>query len=170
VTRASSALEIIDVPSQLGLRSQGTDRLPSTLRRAGLLTRLGARDGGVVHPAAHRHPGRDSQTLLLNGPELRDTLQRVAVEIAASVGRGAVPLVLAGDCSVMLGGLLGLRRAAAAAGRGARPGLLFVDGHVDFYQPVASPTGEVADMDLALATGRGPELLSRLRLCGSAGA
>jgi arginase len=49
-----------------------------------------------------------------------------------------------------------------AAGRRARPGLLFVDGHVDFYQPEASPTGEVADMDLALATGRGPAPLAQL--------
>jgi arginase len=45
---------------------------------------------------------------------------------------------------------------------GRRYGLLFLDGHVDFYQPEASPTGEVADMELALATGRGPALLADL--------
>jgi arginase len=45
--------------------------------------------------------------------------------------------------------------------------LLFVDGHVDFYQPDASPTGEVADMDLALATGRGPKLLAELDATGA---
>ncbi len=74
-------------------------------------------------------------------------------------GQGRIPLVLAGDRSVALGCLLGLRDAVRRGGDEARPGLLFVDGHVDFYQPDASPTGEAADMDLALATGRGPGIL-----------
>jgi len=34
--------------------------------------------------------------------------------------------------------------------------LLFLDGHADFYQPSAEPSGEAASMDLALATGYGP--------------
>jgi hypothetical protein len=31
--------------------------------------------------------------------------------------------------------------------RCGRYGLFFIDGHADFYQPQASTTGEVADMD-----------------------
>jgi CRP/FNR family transcriptional regulator, cyclic AMP receptor protein len=45
----------------------------------------------------------------------------------------------------LLGNLLALRR------RG-RYGLLFLDGHADFYQPEAEPNSEAASMDLALAT------------------
>jgi arginase len=41
-----------------------------------------------------------------------------------------------------------------------RYGLLFLDGHADFYQPEASLTGEAADMDLALVSGRGPALVT----------
>jgi arginase len=63
--------------------------------------------------------------------------------------------VLGGDCSILLGTTLALRR------RG-RYGLLFLDGHADFYQPEAEPTGEVASMELALITGRGPELVTNL--------
>jgi len=70
------------------------------------------------------------------------------------VGRGSFPVVLGGDCSILLGNLLALRRS------GKRHGLLFLDGHADFYQPEASTTGEAADMDLALGTGRGPAILS----------
>ncbi|HYO07084.1 MAG TPA: arginase family protein, partial [Phototrophicaceae bacterium] len=44
--------------------------------------------------------------------------------------------------------------------RGGRHGLFFIDGHSDFYQPQASTTGEVADMDLAIVTGRGPDILA----------
>jgi arginase len=60
-----------------------------------------------------------------------------------------------GDCSILLGNLLALRR------RG-RHGLLFIDGHADFYQPEAEPNGEAASMDLALATGRGPSVVTDL--------
>ena len=67
--------------------------------------------------------------------------------------------MLAGDCSVVPGSVLGLRLARRKA---HHVGLLFVDGHVDFYQPDASPTGEVADTDLALVTGHGPRLLTHL--------
>jgi len=40
--------------------------------------------------------------------------------------------------------------------RRGRHGLLFLDGHADFYQPEAEPNGEVASIDLALATAAGP--------------
>ena len=68
---------------------------------------------------------------------------------------GELPIVLGGDCSILLGNLLALRR------RG-RHGLLFIDGHADFYQPEAEPNGEAASMDLALATGRGPSIVADL--------
>ena len=55
----------------------------------------------------------------------------------------------------MLGCLLALRR------RG-RYGLLFLDGHADFYQPEVEPNGEAASMEIALATGRGPKIVNDL--------
>jgi arginase len=53
----------------------------------------------------------------------------------------------------VIGNLLALRRLG-------RYGLFFIDGHADFYQPEASLTGEVADMDLAIVSGRGPDVLT----------
>ena len=55
----------------------------------------------------------------------------------------------------MLGPLLALRR------RG-RYGLAFLDGHADFQHPSDEPNGEVASPGLAVATGRGPDLLTDL--------
>jgi arginase len=46
--------------------------------------------------------------------------------------------------------------------RCGRYGLFFIDGHADFYQPQASTTGEVADMDLAIVSGRGPDILTNI--------
>jgi arginase len=63
--------------------------------------------------------------------------------------------VLGGDCSILIGNLLALRRLG-------KYGLFFIDGHADFYQPEASPTGEVADMDLAIVSGRGPDVLTNI--------
>ena len=70
-----------------------------------------------------------------------------------SEGTAGFPLVLGGDCSILIGCTLALRRQD-------RFGLFFIDGHADFYQPETSPTSEVADMDLAIVTGRGPEALT----------
>lgn len=64
-------------------------------------------------------------------------------------------LVLGGDCSILIGIM------AALKSKG-NYGLLFLDAHADFYEPEKSTTGEVADMDLAIITGRGPEILSNI--------
>jgi arginase len=40
--------------------------------------------------------------------------------------------------------------------------LVFLDGHADFQHPDDEPHGEVASLDLALATGRGPRPLTDL--------
>src|SRR4029450_13021202 len=86
---------------------------------------------------------------------LRDHAARLADAVGAVLDQGAFPIVLGGDCTILLGITLTLRRRA-------RSGLLFLDGHADCYQPEAEPTGEAASMELGLVTGRGPELLTDL--------
>ena len=67
--------------------------------------------------------------------------------------RGRFPIVLGGDCSNLIGCALALRRLG-------RFGVFFLDGHADFYQPEAEPSGEVASMDLAIVSGHGPGVLT----------
>jgi len=145
---AHKPIVILEAPSILGLFPKGVETLPDALLAAGLAEQLGAQRAGRVEPPAYI-PERDPETLVLNPRGLAD----YAVALADAIGRllnGAMlPVVLGGDCSIVLGCLLALRR------RG-RYGLLFLDGHADFYQPDAEPNGEAASMDLALATGRGP--------------
>jgi arginase len=78
-------------------------------------------------------------------------VRRAAKAIASQVRRvleaGHLPLVLGGDCTL----LLGVFQAVAAGS-----GLWFVDGHADFFDGRSSPTGEAADMELAILTGHGP--------------
>ena len=145
---------IIEAPSVLGLFPGGVERLPRALLDAGLGTALGARHAGIVDPAPvrpdPRHRHRPAEPV-----GLRDYALALADATGEVLDRGELPIVLGGDCSIVLGNLLALRR------RG-RHGLLFIDGHADFYQPEAEPNGEAASMDLALATGRGPSIVTDL--------
>jgi arginase len=145
---------IVEAPSILGLKPTGVDRLPEELLRHGLADELHARRAGRVAPAVAYSDERDA-TLTLNARGIAEYSVRLADTVADVVARGEFPILLGGDCSILLGSSLALRR------RG-RYGLLFLDGHADFYQPEANPNGEAASMDLALATGRGPELLTNL--------
>lgn len=138
----------------LGLFPKGVERLPDALLAAGLAEQLGAARVARIEPPVY-DPRRDEETLLLNPGGLRDYSVSLADAVGSAVDAGAFPVILGGDCSILLGCLLALRR------RG-RYGLLFLDGHADFYQPDAEPNGEAASMELALATGRGPAVVTDL--------
>jgi arginase len=144
---------VLEAPSALGLRSDGVDQLPLVLLQNGLAERLPARRDGRVAPAATRSPDRDPQTKTLNALAIARYTRDLADGVAALLERAEFPVVLGGDCSIVLGPALALRR------RG-RYGLLFIDGHADFFQPEADPYGEAASMDLAFVTGHGPALLT----------
>jgi arginase len=143
---------IINAPSILGLRPTGVEDLPEALKAAGLMSELSAEYGGRVSPLSYSSE-RDKSTLLLNPDAIRALSLQLADAVAFVLHKKQFPLVLGGDCSILIGNLLALRRLG-------RYGLFFIDGHADFYQPEASPTGEVADMDLAIVSGRGPNVLT----------
>jgi len=148
-----SHLAVIEAPSILGLRPTGVETSPEALIRAGLIDRLTARHAGRVVPQTPYDFERDSATLTLNAPGIAAYSRALADVVGGVMDRGEFPIVLGGDCSILLGNLLALKR------RG-RYGLLFIDGHADFYSPETNPNGEAASMDLAFATGRGPDLLT----------
>ena len=143
---------IIDAPSILGLRPSGVEHLPEALKGSGLLTRLNATYAGRVEPPPF-NPKRDPETLILNPDALRTFSLQLATTVDGVLRKGKFPVVLGGDCSNIIGIMLALRRAG-------RYGLFFIDGHSDFYQPEAEPKGEVASMDLAIVSGRGPAVLT----------
>jgi arginase len=145
---------IIDAPSILGLRPTGVEHLPEALKAAGLISELRAEYGGRVSPLSYSSE-RDKLTLLLNPDSIRAFSLQLADAVAFVLHKKRFPLVLGGDCSILIGSLLALRRLRTY-------GLFFIDGHADFYQPQASLTGEVADMDLAIVSGRGPNVLTNI--------
>ena len=146
---------VIDAPSILGLRPTGVELLPKALRTAGLLERLNAEYCGIVTPSSPYNYNRDEVTKLLNPIAIKDYSIRLAETVKYVLHNNKFPIVLGGDCSIVIGNVLALRHLG-------RYGLFFIDGHADFYQPEESPTGEVADMDLAIVSGYGPDILTNI--------
>lgn len=145
---------IIEAPSTLGLATRGVEELPERLLGLGLAEGIRARRAGRL-PVPPKDPVRDPETLTLNAHALAQWSPLLADAVETVLDSGEFPIVLGGDCTIVLGSMLALRR------RG-RFGLLFIDGNADFFQPEAEPNGEGASMDLAFVTGYGPSLITNL--------
>ncbi|HVF73249.1 MAG TPA: arginase family protein [Chthoniobacterales bacterium] len=150
---------LLDAPSNLGLRppedgaAPGCYKLPWAVRDHGLLSVLAAEDGGAVVPPRYRaawSPGDGDR----NGDAIAAYSLRLADRVGALIDQGTLPIVLGGDCSILVGNSLALAR------RG-RHGLIFLDAHSDFRHPGnAEAIGAAAGEDLAIVTGRGdPRLI-----------
>ena len=145
---------IIEAPSSLGLSTNGVEHLPERLLELGLADRIGARHAGRLS-VPPKKPVREPETGVLNAAAIAAWSPDLANSVESVFENREFPVVLGGDCTILLGPLLALRR------RGGY-GLLFIDGHADFFQPEAEPNGEGASMDLAWVTGYGPIPLTDL--------
>lgn len=146
---------VLGAPLDSSGAGRGEERAPNALRVAGLPEVVGATDAGNVAPPL-RDPVRDPETRVIAFADLCASSRALREAVAATLERGERPLVLGGDCTVLLGSVAGVR---AAVGR---VGLWFVDGHADYLDGESSPTGEAADMELAILTGDGPPGLADL--------
>ncbi|WP_336208205.1 arginase family protein [Nonomuraea sp. LPB2021202275-12-8] len=145
--------------------SNGVARAPDALRRAGLIARASARhevsDVGDVE-FSEPVPQRGEVTGLLAEDALISMIGGVRQRLGTILAGDHFPLLIGGDCAVLLGALAACRAVHGSAG------LLFVDGHEDAWPPADSTTGEAADCELGLmlgvtATGLPAELGSMLR-------
>ncbi|MEU8183819.1 arginase family protein [Micromonospora sp. NPDC049044] len=153
-------IAVLDAPTNLGLRPPtstsvpGCAKAPGALRDHELLARLRARDAGCVTPARYDPGDWRPGDGVCHAREIADYSLALAERIGSIIDRGEFPVVLGGDCSVLLGSALAMHRLGEAVG--GRIGLVFVDGHSDFRHPGnASYVGAAAGEDLALVTGRG---------------
>ncbi len=163
------SISLVLAPSNLGLRptqsggEPGTWRAPQALMDAGLAHAVDALE--VVRLARPPYQFEaQAGTRIRNGRSIRAFSQLLAKRVRGILQEHRFPVVVGGDCSVLLGSLYGLR---LAGGRG----LVHIDGHSDFSHPgnydTARSLGAVAGMDLALASGRGEPLLTHWPKIGS---
>jgi len=92
-----------------------------------------------------------------NEAEVGAYSRKLAERMAVATSNGRLAVVLGGDCSIVLGCLLGARHSTQGS-----VGLIYIDAHADFGTPEESHTGSAASMCLALAVGRGETPLARL--------
>jgi arginase len=129
----------------------------AVLRQRGLAERiraLGVEDAGDLEldpPTGERGPSG-----VLNEPALVRLVEATRERVTEARERGLLPLLVGGDCPVLLGALTALRDV------GGRPGLIMLDGHEDAWPPSRSETGEGSDSEIAIALGSVPGLPSAL--------
>ena len=150
-------IQLISAQSILGLKPIGVEELADSLLASGMVELLKTRNKAITvetlnHKYSHK---RDESTNVLNPNAIREFSLTLGKVVSDTVSKRRFPFVLGGDCSI----LIGIMPALKAIGD---YGLIFMDAHADFYQPDKSITGELADMDLAIVTGRGPEVLTNI--------
>ena len=140
---------LLGAPWDCSGSGRGEQAAPEALRRAGLSDLVGRDLGNAATVVGSAQ--RDDVTGVM---ALRETVA-AARALADALGEALNdlpaqrPLVVGGDCSIMLGIFPALRRQVGAAR------LWFLDGHPDYLDGSASETGETADMVLAVLTGNG---------------
>jgi arginase len=149
-------LALIGVPTSAGTHGPGQEKAPQALREAGLVRGLEAA-GVIVHDqgdlplAMYQAAAADPRRRNLDG--VAAVAGRVADRVAEVLGRGMVPLVVGGDCTITIGVVAGFAR------HGADVGLLYFDGDADLSTPASTSSGVLDSMVVAHLLGEGaPEL------------
>jgi arginase len=145
-----AGVHMLGVPFNSKGRADGVALGPAALREAGLVDALVAAGVDLTdHGDVELGPTtteRDPSSGLIDPNALVEMVRAMRTKVHAIREVGGFPLVIGGDCPILLG-CLGDR------GLASPPGLLFVDGHEDAWLPSLSTTGEAADMELGLALG-----------------
>src|SRR5262249_24855939 len=129
---------------------------PGALRDAGLIDLVDVDLGDAATVIASSR--RDEATKVRALPDTVAAANSLATALSTGMRENPSrrPLVVGGDCSLLLGVFAHARRTLGEIG------LWMVDGHPDYLDAAGSATGETADLELALLTGDGPAILAGL--------
>jgi arginase len=150
------------VPSSAGAHAPGVERAPAQLRAVGLAEALAA--AGIAAVDAGDLPVSHFATTAApsgarNLPAVLAVAGRVADAVEAARADGAVPVVLGGDCTLVLGAVAGLRRQEQARGE---VGVFYLDGDADLDTPQEG-WGVLDSCGVAHLLGDGDPQLAALR-------
>jgi arginase len=159
-------LRVIGVPSSAGAHAPGLERGPAWLRAAGLVSALAAAgvptvDAGDLPTSLFATAAAPSGAR--NLPAVLEVVGRVADAVAAARGAGDVPVLLGGDCTLVVGAVAGLRRLEQAT---TDVGVFYMDGDADLDAPQEG-WGVLDSCGMAHLLGEGDPQLAALRPDGA---
>lgn len=151
---------ILEFPSNLGLnepmagQEPGVKKLPDFLKKHNFHSSLKPASILRLDPPTYTMM-RDEASGVRNAELIAKYAKDQAEMLGKVLSENKLPIVLGGDCSILIGNSLALKKSGSFA-------LFFLDGHTDFMWPPLSQTEGAAGMDLAIVTGHSHDKLSNI--------
>jgi len=154
------SIYILEFPSNLGLKEPyaghepGVKRLPDFLKKHNFHSSLNLSSIFRLDPPSYSGT-LDEISGVRNADQIVEYAKGQSQILEKVLSENNFPIVIGGDCSILIGNSLALKNAGTYA-------LFFLDGHTDFMWPSLSQTGGAAGMDLAIVTGYGHNKLTNI--------
>ena len=157
IVRQTKNIALLGAPTSAGSLAAGHERAPMALRTAGLITRLTAGGFAVTDhgdTTTHVFQPDDEHPRARNAAAVLAAIEELRPKIEVAVKSGALPVVIGGDDSNVLGVIAGARRYFRDVS------LIDMDRDAGLNVPATTPTGCVDGMLISHISGRGaPELV-----------
>jgi len=158
IVRQRNKIALLGAPTSAASMSAGHERGPAALRAAGLIERLQSIGYEVNDlgddPTSVFKPDEESPRAR-NLAGVIAALEALKPRVEQAVKSCALPLILGGDCSIVLATIAGLRRYFRNIS------LIYMDRDADLNTPATTQTGCVDGMVVSHLTGRGAAELVR---------
>jgi arginase len=158
IVRQPDKIALLGAPTSAAAMSLGHEGAPAALRAAGLIERLRSigyevSDLGDDPPQLYQ-PDEESPRAR-NVPRVLAALEFLKPRVEQAIKSGALPLILSGDCSVVLATIAGARRYFRHVS------LVYMDRDADLNTPATTSSGCVDGMVISHVAGRGAAELVR---------
>jgi arginase len=158
VVRQPNKIALLGAPTSAAAMSLGHEGAPAALRAAGLVERLNSigytvADLGDDPPQQYKPDEESPRARNLTGTLA--AVEALKPRVEQAVKSAALPLILAGDCSIALATVAGVRRYFRHVS------LIYLDRHADLNTPATTPSGCVDGMVVSHLIGRGAAELVR---------
>ena len=157
VIRQVKSIALLGAPTSAAGLAGGQEGAPAALRSAGLLDRLTSAgfqvtDYGDSAPRVYK--ADDEHPRARNVTEVLKIIEELRPKVEVAVKSGALPVILSGDDSVVLGAIAGARRYYRHVS------LISMDRDAGLNVPATTPSGCLDGMVISHVIGRGaPELV-----------
>lgn len=143
-------INLIQVPYHLGRENVGMGKAPARYLEAGVEQNLVERGFEVKTTTVKlTEPFKDELSAITN------INKNLAQTVKQAITDEYFPLVLGGNCNIILGAIAGLSSSDV--------GIIWFDAHADFNTPETTQTGYLDGMPLAISTGQfGREILEEI--------